>query len=955
MIEILLIALILTSSFLLIRSNFYLSVVFALVLSTLLHKELFSVYIWDMLPIRIFMGAFLLSSLYDFYQFNKFSLKFLKYLKDPFILLNILLIFSKLVSIINSLNIRASLGLTIFTITASVFIISIYIKLGWDQIIDLFHKYILTAVVLSLITFIQLFLYFKYSFLFGAILNIAGSSVDFPAFSLTKDFINDSLKIVVMTRVGSLFWDVNHFGGFLAGLLVILLALLLSNLSKFSKFWGWFYFFILNFTLFLTNSRSAWVLAGIAYLVFFILLMYKKIGKKGVAYFLASLSLFSLFLFFMYQDKNSFFREKVRSYFHYRLDSFDSHFLLLSGTVEVFNQYPFIGGGTGSFFEHFKTTESSNEFLRRDPAGLSVRVPAHSVWGESLSETGLLGTTIFVALVLFILGSLIYSIIHSTNVSDFLLSSAFLGTSLGWLISGIFYSFNSEFFYIQFFFPIIYVIKKNNLKLEEILAYFKSKSYFSFLILISIAFFMLFINVGKNKYIPFDEAIYAKVAKNMFESGDYFSLTWRNFDNLWFEKPPLFFQVVALMYSLFGVSEFSSRFVSVIFSFLTILVTYKLGKLLKDSRGGYFAALALLLNVSFLYYSRSAMLDVSLTFFITCSVYTFILFLRSQSNSFLLYTGIFVGLAVMLKSVVGFLPIVIFSIFYLIQIILKRSSIKDSIKNLSIIFGMSLLVSAPWHIYMYYLHGGEFLNTYFGYHLFKRYTTTIEDKGGPWNFYLTVIRNSMRVWFLVLIPAFGFYIYRAYKEKISPEKLVLIISSVIIVLFFSTSSSKLKWYVMPIYPFLSIICGYLVSEILEFISKKTKSLQITFLVSYLFIVGSFYYFYSVRNMVYTGDLTYRLVSLIEFNNTQKDIKQSYFDKIDYPLALYYSEKDFDIVDYSSLKERLAEFKVTPRTANPQVITFITSQSRYKNLKNTYPELNIESENKDFVLGSMTVR
>ena len=77
MIEILLIAGILIVTLILLRYNFFSALILALVLSTFLHKELFSIYIWDMLPIRIFMGAFLINSFYEFVRFNGLSFKFI--------------------------------------------------------------------------------------------------------------------------------------------------------------------------------------------------------------------------------------------------------------------------------------------------------------------------------------------------------------------------------------------------------------------------------------------------------------------------------------------------------------------------------------------------------------------------------------------------------------------------------------------------------------------------------------------------------------------------------------------------------------------------------------------------------------------------------------------------------------------------------------------------------------
>jgi len=89
MVEIFLVILILIGSVILIRVNLISACVLALVLSTFLHKELFSIYIWDMLPIRVLMGAFLLNSAYEFIKFNGFSQRFIKYLKDPFVILSI--------------------------------------------------------------------------------------------------------------------------------------------------------------------------------------------------------------------------------------------------------------------------------------------------------------------------------------------------------------------------------------------------------------------------------------------------------------------------------------------------------------------------------------------------------------------------------------------------------------------------------------------------------------------------------------------------------------------------------------------------------------------------------------------------------------------------------------------------------------------------------------------------
>lgn len=947
MIEIILVALIFIACLVLIRINFLSSLILALVLSIFLHKELFSIYLWDLLPIRIFLGAFLLNSLYEFYKFNKFSTKFLKYLLDPLVLALLFFFLTKLISTFNTLDLKTSLGLNVFYLTIFNFVLTIYFKLKDSEIINLYKTYIFIAFLTALVPFIQIYLYFNHNYLFGAILNVAGLNVNFPDFAFTPSFFTEALKLVVMTRLGSIFWDVNHYGGFLAGLLIPALAFcLISKEKKYYK--NWIYFFIISTGLFLTNSRSAWVLAFVSFLVFSVMIIYRKIGKKGVYYSLFGLLAVFLFLFSLYQDKDSFFREKVRSDFHYRMDSFDSHFLLLQGAVEVFDNYPIIGGGTGSFFEHFKKTTISNEFLKRDPAGLSGRVPAHSIWGEVMAENGALGIFAFVGLIFLILGIFGYSIIHSKDWESYFLYSSFIATLFGWLVAGIFYSYNSEFFFILLLFPVIYTLKKEKIIFEELFHFYKEKNIYLRLVIGLICLGLLFFGLGDNKLITFDESIYAKVSKNIFESGDYLTLRWGLNSNSWFEKPPLYFVITAYFYQIFGVSEFSTRLATVLFSILGLFFTYRLAKLLfKSNYAAILAIFGLILNTSYLYYSRIGMLDVILTCFITGSIYYFVNFGESKKKLDLILSGIMIGLAVMTKSLIGFLPLVIIGIYYLINrfVYQKRNYLFLDLFWVGI---TSILVAAPWHLYMYQLHGDKFIENYFEYHQLTRFKTVIEDKGGPWYFYINVIRNTMRLWFVILLPALLLYLYSLYKKRICSESVILLISSLVILLLFSDSSSKLKWYIMPIYPFLYIICAYLVFYFFNFLIKLKFNFKFLTLIFYLFIFINLAYLFYVRDMVYTSDLNQKQVAMIQANNALPGVAVTYFDKIDYPVGLFYSIGRNDTYGtLTGLKETL-----TSNIGSGKYITFITGKSRFESVKRLVPEVIIIAQNDDFVLGAL---
>jgi hypothetical protein len=107
-------------------------------------------------------------------------------------------------------------------------------------------------------------------------------------------------------------------------------------------------------------------------------------------------------------------------------------------------------------------------------------------------------------------------------------------------------------------------------------------------------------------------------------------------------------------------------------------------------------------------------------------------------------------------------------------------------------------------------------------------------------------------------------------------------------------------------------------------------------------------------MVYTSDLTFRKVSLILINNKQKneDHLKTYFDKIEEPLTLFYSDKQYEIVLWAGLKKRVYDFYSNTSDGGAYV-TFITSQSRFKDLLDLGLPVERLSENQDYVLGRIS--
>lgn len=88
-----------------------------------------------------------------------------------------------------------------------------------------------------------------------------------------------------------------------------------------------------------------------------------------------------------------------------------------------------------------------------------------------------------------------------------------------------------------------------------------------------------------------DAAQYATMSVEMLKSGSYLEIHHRGNDYI--DKPPLIFWTSALSFKLFGISNFSYKLPSVIFSLIGLFATYRLAKILYDGRTAFYSVLVL--------------------------------------------------------------------------------------------------------------------------------------------------------------------------------------------------------------------------------------------------------------------------------------------------------------------------------------------------------------------------
>ncbi|MFQ5952411.1 MAG: ArnT family glycosyltransferase [Candidatus Omnitrophota bacterium] len=326
------------------------------------------------------------------------------------------------------------------------------------------------------------------------------------------------------------------------------------------------------------------------------------------------------------------------------------------------------------------------------------------------------------------------------------------------------------------------------------------------LILLVVSALLLLWNLGTGSLLSWDEGLYGEVSREILKTGNWIDLRWAG--SPWSDKPPLYMWVTALFYMIFGVSEFSVRLFSALCGIGTVLLTYLFANRLYSRRAAFASSLILLSTWHFIWTSRVGMLDSSLMFFITLSLF---LFKLGEERKICLFFSVVAFACAFLTKGLGSLliPIVLglYVIFTKNYRLLKEPALLIGILTAVLILGW-------WHWVVFSHYGEDFVGDYIVKHLFTRTTRAVEGHTGDIFTYIGVVPNKGRPWAgigLVLMP---YLIWRVFRNKEKEHLLPLLWAASVIVIF-SLVRTKLHWYMIPIYPALSMMTGWGAEKVLR--------------------------------------------------------------------------------------------------------------------------------------------
>jgi len=314
------------------------------------------------------------------------------------------------------------------------------------------------------------------------------------------------------------------------------------------------------------------------------------------------------------------------------------------------------------------------------------------------------------------------------------------------------------------------------------------------LLLLSYTFF--FHGIGNYSLKEPDEGRYAEIPREMNELRDYV-VPHLNYVR-YFEKPPLLYWINAVSFRLFGTNEWAVRFPNAFCAFLCVIFLYFFASRWFNPHMAFLSSIILISSFGFFTLARIVTTDMLFTASLFLSLLFFYEFYRDKKPFSIYLYYITLAAATLAKG-----PVALILMGGTILTFLFTERNLRFITEIKILRGLViyLMITLPWLIAISTIEK-EFLYFFFVDQHILRFLTSKHHRSGPIYYFLPVLFGGMFPW-SVFIPR---AVANALKNK---ELRLMLIWSTVILAFFSFSGSKLPPYILPVFPPMAMVLGYL--------------------------------------------------------------------------------------------------------------------------------------------------
>jgi 4-amino-4-deoxy-L-arabinose transferase-like glycosyltransferase len=299
-------------------------------------------------------------------------------------------------------------------------------------------------------------------------------------------------------------------------------------------------------------------------------------------------------------------------------------------------------------------------------------------------------------------------------------------------------------------------------------------------------------------------------ARSMLESGDYLVPRYQGED--FFDKPPLTYWLMAEAFRFWGLTPAAGRRVSALAGLGLLLATLWLGSRLVGRRAALAGGLILLTTLAVVSFARLAMSDMLLALATTLAMAVGLAaWEKDRTRVFLPLLGLVLGLGFLTK---GPIALLLPGLGLLLWAWSRRAE-RPALDGLSVALAALLFACAGlgWFVLIYARLGWAPLEHFFLRENLQRFAAETYDSGqGPW-YYLGTYLAEGAPWSLLLLPALWSLRRRDTNAPARAGAGFLAGWVGLMLVPLSLSRGKLDYYLLPLYPALSLLIGRYFSEV----------------------------------------------------------------------------------------------------------------------------------------------
>jgi len=312
------------------------------------------------------------------------------------------------------------------------------------------------------------------------------------------------------------------------------------------------------------------------------------------------------------------------------------------------------------------------------------------------------------------------------------------------------------------------------------------------------------------------DTVHAEAAREMVLSGDWVTLHANGVRYL--EKAPLMYWSVAASYTIYGVSDWSTRLPLMLGVLAMLLATYMLGREAYGERGGFLSAVVLATSLGPYLFTRFLIPDTLVGLWLAL---TFLFFLRSlredpPSRATCWCLAASCALNVLTKGLIGLVfPAGVIGLYLVLTGNLKHLLRLRPISS----FVVVLVIAGPWHLLAGLRNPDQgSIRGFFWFYFVNEHFLRYLNKRVPRD-YDTV--PLALFWVLLLIWVFPWVAFlpqavknvltrwrewRADLDRQQRANLLFVLWALIILVFFSFSTRQ-EYYTIPAIPGLALLVG----------------------------------------------------------------------------------------------------------------------------------------------------